>query len=88
MNRAVPSAPKRPPAQAAAKAPLWPMFRRLFLSIKGQWPLLLAAWAATGCIAALQFVIPQLTQHAIDHIIPERDYAMLLPLAGGIMANA
>ncbi|WP_235680242.1 ABC transporter ATP-binding protein [Paenibacillus albicereus] len=88
MSQAVPSAPKRPRAEAAAKAPLWPMFRRLYLSIKGQWPLLLAAWTATACIAALQFVIPRLTQHAIDRVIPERDFSMLLPLAGGIMGTA
>ncbi|SDS93627.1 ATP-binding cassette, subfamily B, MsbA [Paenibacillaceae bacterium GAS479] len=76
------------PAEEKTKAPLWPMFSRLFLHVRGQWPLLLAAWAATGCIAALQFVIPRLTEYAIDHVIPNRDYNMLLPIAGGVMLTA
>ncbi|MCM3747680.1 ABC transporter ATP-binding protein/permease [Paenibacillus pasadenensis] len=83
---------KRKFAKAAAaektSAPLWPMFRRLFLHVRGQWPLLLAAWAATGCIAALQFVIPRLTQYAIDHAIPDHNYDILPAIAGGVMATA
>lgn len=83
---------KRKFAKAAAaektSAPLWPMFRRLFLHVRGQWPLLLAAWAATGCIAVLQFVIPRLTQYAIDHAIPDHNYDILPAIAGGVMATA
>nr|WP_198158060.1 ABC transporter transmembrane domain-containing protein [Paenibacillus sp. P22] len=70
------------------KAPLWPMFKRLFLHVKGQWPLLLAAWLSMAAVAALQFVIPKLTQYAVDHVIPGKLYGQLLPIAGAVLGTA
>ncbi|WP_246029315.1 ABC transporter ATP-binding protein [Paenibacillus humicus] len=70
------------------KAPLWPMFKRLFLHVKGQWPLLLAAWLSMAAVAALQFVIPKLTQYAVDHVIPGKLYGQLLPMAGAVLGTA
>ncbi len=64
------------------------MFKRLFLHVKGQWPLLLAAWLSMAAVAALQFVIPKLTQYAVDHVIPGKLYGQLLPIAGAVLGTA
>ncbi|WP_082083682.1 ABC transporter ATP-binding protein [Paenibacillus beijingensis] len=64
------------------------MFRRLFVHVRGQWPLLLAAWASMGAVALLQFAIPQAIQYTIDVVIPGRRYDLLVWVALGIMGSA
>ena len=76
------------PAAGQEKAPLWPMFSRLFLQLRGKWPLLLAAWTSMAATAALQIVIPRLTQYVVDSVIPSHAYSKLLPIAAGVMGTA
>ncbi|MCI3923986.1 ABC transporter ATP-binding protein/permease [Paenibacillus sp. TRM 82003] len=70
------------------KGSVWHMYKRMFALIRRRYGLLAAAFVAILCIALLEFAIPQLTQHTIDTIIPERRFASLWGIVAAVLGAA
>ncbi|MBW7459080.1 ABC transporter ATP-binding protein/permease, partial [Paenibacillus sepulcri] len=67
---------------------IWSMYKRMFFHIRGQRGLILVAFFSILAVSLLAFVIPQITQYTIDHVIPGKHYMTLVWIALGILAAA
>ncbi|WP_010268917.1 ABC transporter ATP-binding protein [Paenibacillus senegalensis] len=71
-----------------AKGSIGKMYRQMFFHVRQNWKLLLIVCGSIICIALLEFFIPQLTRHTIDHVIPQHRYDWLGWIAAGILGAA
>ncbi|MFF2092448.1 ABC transporter ATP-binding protein [Paenibacillus sp. NPDC058174] len=76
------------PQRPKSKGSIWAMYKRMFFHVSSRWPLLIAALVCIIAVSLLEFVIPQLTQYTIDHVIPGRKYSALPAIGIGILATA
>lgn len=64
------------------------MYKRMFFHVKGRWALMLLALTCLIVTSLLEFIIPQLTRHTIDVVIPGGHFASLPWVAAGILGTA
>lgn len=71
-----------------AKGSVGKMYKQMFFHVRHNWKLMLIVCAAIILIALLEFLIPQLTRHTIDNVIPDKRYDSLAWIAAGIIGAA
>ncbi|PYI52520.1 ABC transporter ATP-binding protein [Paenibacillus flagellatus] len=64
------------------------MYKRMFFHVKGHWALMLLALVCLVANSLLEFVIPQLTRHTIDRVIPDGDTGALAWIGAAILGTA
>ncbi|QAY68561.1 ABC transporter ATP-binding protein [Paenibacillus protaetiae] len=79
---------RRMPIQKPRKGSITAMYKRVFLHVRSHIGLLVGAVFCIVTVSALEFVIPQLTQYTIDHVIPGKQYSKLLQVGAGMLAAA
>ncbi|CAH1203505.1 Putative multidrug export ATP-binding/permease protein [Paenibacillus plantiphilus] len=67
---------------------IWSMYKRIFFQVRSQWPLLVVAGISILAVSLLEFVIPQLSQYTIDHLIPDKRYDALIWIALSVLGTA
>lgn len=75
---------KRP----ANKGSIWAMYKRMFFHVRSHLLLMVAALFFIIAVSLLEFVIPQLTQYTIDHLIPQRRFESLIWIGLGVLGTA
>lgn len=67
---------------------IWSMYKRIFFQVRSQWPLLVVAGISILAVSLLEFVIPQLSQYTIDHLIPDKRYDALIWIGLSVLGTA
>lgn len=67
---------------------IWSMYKVIFFQVSSQWVLLFVAAVSIIAVSLLEFVIPQLSQYTIDHLIPGKRYDALIWIALGVLGTA
>ncbi|MFX3636441.1 MAG: ABC transporter ATP-binding protein [Candidatus Pristimantibacillus sp.] len=70
------------------KSSIWAMYKRMFFHVRSHLLLMIAALFFIIAVSLLEFVIPQLTQYTIDHLIPAKRYSSLLWIGLGVLGTA
>lgn len=76
------------PQRPKNKGSIWAMYKRMFFHVRSHLLLMLVALTCIIAVSLLEFVIPQLTQYTIDHLIPKQRYDQLIWIGLGVLGTA
>lgn len=74
--------------EKAKPASIYGMFARIYSHARLEWPSLIVTLVCITAVSLLEFIVPQLTRHTIDNLIPGKRFSQLPWIGAGVLGSA